>query len=78
MQKHKDMTEQKPQNPFFTGTDIPDKYFCDRQKETSDIIRYIKNGSNSPESTPKTWKVEPDQARVCPRRNSPELQYLIC
>jgi hypothetical protein len=46
MQKQKDMTEQKPQNPFFTGTDIPDKYFCDRQKETSDIIKYIKNGSN--------------------------------
>ena len=46
MQKQKNMTEQKPQNPFFTGTDIPDKYFCDRQKETSDIIRYIKNGSN--------------------------------
>ena len=40
------MTGRKPLNPFFTGTDIPDKYFCDRKNETAEIIRYIKNGSN--------------------------------
>lgn len=36
----------KPLNPFFTGTDIPDRYFCDRKNETAEIIRYIKNGNN--------------------------------
>jgi AAA+ ATPase superfamily predicted ATPase len=40
------MSTQKPLNPFFTGTDIPDRYFCDRQKETAEIIKHIENGSN--------------------------------
>lgn len=40
------MSTQKPLNPFFTGTDIPDRYFCDRQKETAEIIKQIENGSN--------------------------------
>lgn len=35
-----------PANPFFTGIDIPDRYFCDRKKETEEIIKYIENGSN--------------------------------
>ena len=33
-------------NPFYTGINIPDKYFCDREKETREIIRRISNGSN--------------------------------
>ena len=37
---------EKPENPFYTSTIIPDKYFCDRKKETSEIIRKITNGSN--------------------------------
>ena len=40
------MAARKPLNPFFIGTDIPDKYFCDRKNETAEIIRYIKNGNN--------------------------------
>lgn len=36
----------RPVNPFFTKIDIPDEYFCDREKETADIISYIKNGKN--------------------------------
>lgn len=41
------MDSSKPLNPFFTDTtDIPDEYFCDRKKETQDIIGYIVNGSN--------------------------------
>ncbi len=40
------MASRKPLNPFFIGTDIPDKYFCDRKNETAEIIRYIKNGNN--------------------------------
>lgn len=33
-------------NPFFTGIRIPDRYFCDRQKETRDIIDLVQNGNN--------------------------------
>ncbi|MBP3203031.1 MAG: ATP-binding protein [Bacteroidales bacterium] len=33
-------------NPFFTGIQIPDEYFCDRQKETEDLIALVKNGNN--------------------------------
>lgn len=36
----------QPENPFFTGIDIPDDYFCDRQKETEKIVSLIGNGSN--------------------------------
>ena len=36
----------KPNNPFFTGINIPDEYFCDRKKETEDIIERIENGKN--------------------------------
>lgn len=36
----------RPVNPFFTKIDIPDEYFCDRDKETGDIINYIENGKN--------------------------------
>ena len=35
-----------PNNPFFTGIDIPDEYFCDRKQETEGMIRLVKNGSN--------------------------------
>lgn len=34
------------ENPFFTSTDIPDAFFCDRQQETEKIINLIRNGSN--------------------------------
>jgi AAA+ ATPase superfamily predicted ATPase len=33
-------------NPFWLGTQIPDKYFCDREKETEDMIRLITNRNN--------------------------------
>ena len=36
----------QPVNPFFTGIDIPDEYFCDRKEETKELIKYIKNGNN--------------------------------
>lgn len=36
----------KPENPFFIGISIPDKYFCDRKKETEDMIKRIQNGYN--------------------------------
>ncbi|MBQ9893667.1 MAG: ATP-binding protein [Bacteroidales bacterium] len=36
----------KPENPFFTTISIPDEYFCDRKKETLDLINGLKNGYN--------------------------------
>lgn len=33
-----------PDNPFFTKILIPDEYFCDREKETRQIIDFVKNG----------------------------------
>ena len=33
-------------NPFFTTSEIPAAYFCDREKETEDIIRILSNGNN--------------------------------
>ena len=33
-------------NPFFTGIQIPDAFFCDRQDETQTIIELIQNGNN--------------------------------
>lgn len=35
-----------PINPFYSGIDIPDEYFCDRVKETEEIINLIDNGFN--------------------------------
>lgn len=34
------------ENPFYTGIQIPDAYFCDRQVETQTIIDLIQNGNN--------------------------------
>lgn len=36
----------KPHNPFYDTIDIPDEYFCDREKETNDLVDKIKNGPN--------------------------------
>lgn len=33
-------------NPFFTTSNIPDRYFCDRAQETETLIRSITNGNN--------------------------------
>ena len=33
-------------NPFFTSSEIPAEYFCDRGKETEDMIRILTNGNN--------------------------------
>ncbi len=36
----------KPLNPFFLSSDIPDAYFCDREKETQSLRRYVESRSN--------------------------------
>ena len=33
-------------NPFWTGTNIPEEYFCDRDSETRKIIRLLRNRNN--------------------------------
>ena len=33
-------------NPFYTGIQIPDEFFCDREKETEELISLINNGNN--------------------------------
>lgn len=33
-------------NPFYLTADIPEPYFCDREKETETLVRYITNGNN--------------------------------
>lgn len=34
------------ENPFFTKIIIPDKFFCDREKDTQTLLNLIKNGYN--------------------------------
>ena len=36
----------KPLNPFFLSSDIPDAYFCDREKETLSLLRYVESRNN--------------------------------
>ena len=36
----------KLQNPFVTGGYIAPEYFCDREKETNQLLKYIKNENN--------------------------------
>ena len=33
-------------NPFYTGINIPDEFFCDRKSETEKIINLVLNGNN--------------------------------
>ena len=40
------MSDNKLFNPFFTGIQIPDEFFCDREKETEELISLINNGNN--------------------------------
>lgn len=40
------MSRNRPYNPFFKTINIPDPYFCDREAETEEIIKLVKNGNN--------------------------------
>ena len=39
-------TMEKVINPFIVLGTIPDPYFCDREKETERLVRYLTNGQN--------------------------------
>ena len=34
------------QNPFFTGGYVAPEYFCDREKETENLLKHIRNDNN--------------------------------
>jgi len=36
----------KLQNPFVTGGYVAPEYFCDREKETENLLKHIRNGNN--------------------------------
>lgn len=40
-------------NPFIVQGHIPEAYFCDREQETENLVRYITNGSNVVLSAPR-------------------------
>ena len=37
---------EKVTNPFIVRGAIPEAYFCDREKETERLVRYLTNGNN--------------------------------
>jgi len=49
-------------NPFILNGYVPDEYFCDRQKESADLLRLLTNGNNvvlvSPRRMGKTGLIE--------------------
>ena len=45
----------KIDNPFVTTGYVGDEYFCDREKETKDIIRYLTNGNNVALISPRRY-----------------------
>lgn len=42
-------------NPFFLAPHTPTAYFCDREKETEDIVNYLANGSNVALISPRRY-----------------------
>ena len=42
-------------NPFVTTGYAGAEYFCDREKETADIIRYLTNGNNVALISPRRY-----------------------
>lgn len=43
------------ENPFVTTGYVSAEYFCDREQETADIIRYLKNGNNVALISPRRY-----------------------
>lgn len=67
-------------NPFYLIPHAPEPYFCDRKKETEDIIRFLDNGANvtliSPRRYGKTGLIYHVFDAFSARKNSPELFYV--
>ena len=52
----------KVTNPFITGGYVSPEYFCDREKESTELLKHIENGNNitliSPRRMGKTGLIE--------------------
>ena len=42
-------------NPFFLAPHTPVPFFCDREKETEDLVSYLENGSNVALISPRRY-----------------------
>lgn len=42
-------------NPFFLTPHTPVQFFCDREKETEDLVKYLENGSNIALISPRRY-----------------------
>lgn len=66
-------------NPFFLSPHTPAAYFCDREHETEDLVRYLENGSNvtliSPRRYGKTGLIYHVFDVIKSRRKDVELFY---
>lgn len=66
-------------NPFFLTPHTPTLYFCDRKKETEDIVNYLENGSNvtliSPRRYGKTGLIYHCFDTIAARRKDVEMYY---
>ena len=67
-------------NPFFLTPLTPAPYFCDREKETEDIVNYLENGSNvaliSPRRYGKTGLIYHVFDTIQTRDSETELYYV--
>ena len=65
-------------NPFVVGRYVSDKYFCDREGETSFLIKQIENGRNvaliSPRRLGKTGLIQ----HPVPKSLFPKRRFLQC
>lgn len=67
-------------NPFYLIPHTPAPYFCDRKKETEDILRLLDNGANvtlmSPRRYGKTGLIYHLFDELSTRKDKPELFYV--
>ena len=67
-------------NPFILAPHTPDLYFCDRKKETEDLVKYLENGSNvaliSPRRYGKTGLIYHIFDELRARKAKVELYYV--
>ena len=67
-------------NPFYLIPHTPEPYFCDREKETEDLIGFLDNGSNvtliSPRRYGKTGLIYHVFDKLSKKKNVAELFYV--
>ncbi|MBR1509568.1 MAG: ATP-binding protein [Bacteroidales bacterium] len=67
-------------NPFYLIPHTPKAYFCDRKKETEDLLGFVDNGSNvtliSPRRYGKTGLIYHVFDHLSARKKKPELFYV--